>query len=100
VIRKIPRYKVKRKERRAARRQKAAQEQMFGPKPKANRSQAHREQAPHHVAFDAAEIKATGAGAWTGPRAAKHKRGGRKGRVWTYAELMTEGNDLIEWDGM
>ncbi|KAJ7889342.1 hypothetical protein B0H14DRAFT_2692047 [Mycena olivaceomarginata] len=73
---------------------------MFGPKPKANRSQAHREQAPHHVAFDAAEIKATGAGAWTGPRAAKHKRGGRKGRVWTYAELMTEGNDLIEWDGI
>ncbi|KAJ7819131.1 hypothetical protein B0H14DRAFT_2837359 [Mycena olivaceomarginata] len=73
---------------------------MFGPKPKANRSQAHREQAPHHVAFDAAEIKATGAGAWTGPRAAKHKRGGRKGRVWTYTELMTEVNDLIEWDGI
>ncbi|KAJ7812181.1 hypothetical protein B0H14DRAFT_2605979 [Mycena olivaceomarginata] len=56
---------------------------LFGPKPKANRSQAHREQAPHHVAFDAAEIKATGAGAWTGPRAAKRRRGGRKGRVWT-----------------
>ncbi len=52
------------------------------------------------MAFNAADIKATGAGAWTGARVAKRKRGGRKGRVWRYDELMAEGNDLIEWDGM
>ncbi|KAJ7662670.1 hypothetical protein DFH06DRAFT_1190599 [Mycena polygramma] len=80
--------------RRAARRQKAAKQRTpYDRVPNPRHSQAHRESAPHTVAFDLADAPVAGGGAWIGRRS---KVGGR---IRTRVELEAEGAFFIEWNG-
>ncbi|KAJ7169284.1 hypothetical protein C8R43DRAFT_1121165 [Mycena crocata] len=79
--------------RRSARNRKRAAKSPYEFAPDMRYSQDYREQSPHSVDFDAAELPRSGGGAWVGPRSTTSRR------FYTLPELLEDGYEYVEWNG-